>query len=195
MDLQTLKRIFDENKSKHNIDYEIKDEQLMITHSIAKGRNCLGFLPTGFGKTLCFVINAITTTSDPLPLIISPLLSLMENQIVALKEWTFTCARISADATTEDRTRISNGEFDFVFSSPESILRPVWRKMFLTDTWQRRMSCITFDEAHCLSEWEEDFRPEYREMAQLRSFFKVPVMAVTATSTTKVEEDICQFYN
>jgi ATP-dependent DNA helicase RecQ len=61
---------------------------------------------------------------------------------------------------------------------------------FFNDVWQSRVSCIVFDEAHCLSEWGEDFRPEYREMAQLRSFFKVPILAITATSTKKVKDDI-----
>lgn len=85
---------------------------------------------------------------------------------------------------------IENGDYSFVFASPESVLKPHWRGVFLGEVWQKRVSFLVFDEAHCLTKWGEDFRPEYREMAQLRSFFKVPVLAVTATCTSKVRDDI-----
>ena len=77
-----------------------------------------------------------------------------------------------------------------VFSSPESVLKPKWRSVLLSDVWQEQISSLVFDEAHCLSEWGGDFRPDYKEMSQLRSFFHVPVLALTATSTFKVKEDI-----
>ena len=79
-----------------------------------------------------------------------------------------------------------------VFCSPESVLKPKWRAVLLSNLWQQRVSCLVFDEAHCMSQWGEEFRPDYKEMCQLRSFFKVPVLAVTATSTSKVKEDIVQ---
>ena len=61
----------------------------------------------------------------------------------------------------------------------------------LSDIWQERVAPVVFDEAHCMSEWGEDFRPDCKEMSQLRSFFKVPILAVTATTTLKVKEDKC----
>jgi len=85
---------------------------------------------------------------------------------------------------------IADGAYTFVFASPESVLKPAWRSIFLNDIWQARLKLLVFDEAHCLSEWGEDFRPNYLEMCQLRSFFNVPVMALTATSTAKIKEDI-----
>ena len=77
-----------------------------------------------------------------------------------------------------------------MFSSPESVLKAVWREIMLSDTWQAMLKCIVIDEAHCLSEWGEDFRPDYKELHQLRSFFKVPILALTATSTEKIKSDI-----
>ena len=85
---------------------------------------------------------------------------------------------------------IARGEYSVVFCSPESILKPKWRSMFLSDIWQKKVSCLVFNEVHCLSEWGEEFRPDYKEMAQLRSFFNVPVLALTATSTPKIKDDV-----
>ena len=79
----------------------MKNEQIEIAASVAKKRNCVGFLPTGFGKTFSFVLNAMVSDNSGLTLIISPLLSLMENQMGALRDWIFSCAKIGAD-TSED---------------------------------------------------------------------------------------------
>jgi ATP-dependent DNA helicase RecQ len=67
---------------------------------------------------------------------------------------------------------MKSGQYHFVFASPESALKPKWRCMFLTEVWQRKMTLLVFDEALCISEWGKEFRLEYKEMAQLRSFFK-----------------------
>ena len=85
---------------------------------------------------------------------------------------------------------IAEGRFTFVFSSPESVLKPKWSDVFLTETWHTRISLIVIDEAHFISGWGEAFRPEYQQLCQLRSFFKAPVSALTATSTMKVKQDI-----
>jgi ATP-dependent DNA helicase RecQ len=79
MDLDELRKCFEEKKSQHNITFQLKNEQLMIGLSIAQGKNCLGFLPTGFGKTMCFVLNSIVSDTETITLIVSPLLSLMDN--------------------------------------------------------------------------------------------------------------------
>ena len=87
---------------------------------------------------------------------------------------------------------ITNGDFSFVFSSPESVLNSFWKSIFLSKKWQSCMKLIAIDEAHCVSEWGDDFRKEYQQLFELRSFFKVPVMALTATSTKKVKVDIME---
>lgn len=88
---------------------------------------------------------------------------------------------------------IAKGDFQFVFSSPESVLKPYWRKIFLSSTWQSKLHLIAVDEAHCVSEWGEEFRKDFQQLGELRSFFKVPVLALTATSTEKVKVDIMKY--
>ena len=82
------------------------------------------------------------------------------------------------------------GTFQFVFSSPESVLKQHWRRIFFSQVWQARLRLLVIDEAHCISEWGEDFRPEYMQLCELRSCFNVPIMALTATTTVKVKGDI-----
>lgn len=98
--------------------------------------------------------------------------------------------RICINGNSYYFTGLANGIYRFVFASPESVLKPKWRSMFLSEVWQRQLTCLVFDEAHCISEWGEDFRTDYRHLAQLRSFFRVPVMALTATSTEQIKKDI-----
>ena len=88
---------------------------------------------------------------------------------------------------------ITRGEFQFVFSSPESVLKPYWRNVFLTPTWQARLHLIAVDEAHCISEWGDDFRKDYRQLSELRSILKALIMALTATTTGNVKEDIMKY--
>ncbi|XP_060559100.1 uncharacterized protein LOC132719355 [Ruditapes philippinarum] len=221
MDAETVIKLFNERKSKYNIPYDLKKEQADVAVSIANKRNCVAFLPTGYGKTLCFMVNAIIHDIPCLTLVVSPLLSLMDSQIKSLKACNFTCIKIGSDLTAEESdgmifglnyfiknriytyllcckqiiklmifTGISTGEYSFVFSSPESVLKQKWRDIFLNDIWQSRIALIVFDEAHCISEWGEEFRPEYQEMSQLRSFFKAPVLSLTATCTPKIKEEI-----
>jgi len=82
------------------------------------------------------------------------------------------------------------GQYSFVFASPEAALRPYWRKVFLGKIWQKQMKLLVVDEAHCISEWGEDFRKEYSELHILRSIFSVPALALTATTTNAVFKDI-----
>ena len=87
---------------------------------------------------------------------------------------------------------ITRGDCHFVFSSPESVLKPYWEKKFMNETWQSKTGLIVIDEAHCISEWGEDFRSDYQHLHELRSFFSVSIMTLTATSTKKVKDDIME---
>ena len=108
MDIETITALFNEKKSGHNIDFEPKPEQMMIALAITNGNHCLGFLPTGFGKTLTFVVNSIISETPSITLVISPLLSLMDNQIQSLERWNLKAAKISADTSFEVQTGISS---------------------------------------------------------------------------------------
>ena len=104
MDVKTITTVFNEKKLAHNIDFEPKPEQMMIASALNNGRHCLGFLPTGFGKTLTFVTNCIINETPSITLVISPLLSLMDNQIQSLDRWNLKAAKISADTPLEVQT-------------------------------------------------------------------------------------------
>jgi superfamily II DNA helicase RecQ len=92
---------FNEKKGFHNLDFVPKEEQALAALAIANGKNCLCFLPTGFGKTLCYVINSIVHDHPSITLVISPLISLMEDQMKTLREWNFKVARIG-DCSSEE---------------------------------------------------------------------------------------------
>lgn len=102
MDCEEIKSAFNRKKHYHGIQFEPKPEQVSVAKAVLQGRNCIGFLPTGFGKTLCFVINTIVLDRPSITLVISPLLSLMDNQIEVLSQWRFSCARISGDISLEE---------------------------------------------------------------------------------------------
>lgn len=97
MDVESAKAKFDLVKSKHNIDYEAKEEQLTVACSVLNGRNVLGLLPTGFGKTLCIVIpTMLFAESDTITLVVSPLTSLIDDQMARLEKMNFKCAKITS---------------------------------------------------------------------------------------------------
>lgn len=85
---------------------------------------------------------------------------------------------------------LKEGKFQFVFASPESALKPYWKNVYVSTIWQSRLILIAVDEAHCITEWGDDFRKEYQQLSELRSFFSVPILALTATTTVKVKDEI-----
>lgn len=106
MTTESLTALFNEKKSRHNIEFELKPEQMKIASAIHGGSHCLGFLPTGFGKTLSFVINTILSDNPTITLIVSPLLSLMDNQIHSLGQWNLKAAKIAANTPVDVQTGI-----------------------------------------------------------------------------------------
>ena len=105
---EALCALFDERKARFNIDFELKKEQIEIGTAIHEGSHCLGFLPTGFGKTLCFVINTILSDVPTITIVVSPLLSLMDNQIESLRRWNLKAAKIAADTPDDVQTGINS---------------------------------------------------------------------------------------
>ena len=106
MTTESLSVLFNERKARYNIEFEPKKEQIEIATAIYNGSHCLGFLPTGFGKTLCFVINTILCDVPTITMVVSPLLSLMDNQIQSLGRWNLKAAKIAADTPVDIQTGI-----------------------------------------------------------------------------------------
>ncbi len=153
------------------------------------GRDSLTVLPTGGGKSLCYQLPPLVTGS--LTLVVSPLIALMRDQVAGLTMAGVPAAAAHSNLTTEEstelRARARAGELRLLLVAPERLLQPE----FLSFCVKLNIGAIAIDEAHCISQWGHDFRPEYRRLQELREVFPgVPVGAYTATATPRVREDI-----
>ncbi len=152
-------------------------------------RDSLTVLPTGGGKSLCYQLPPLVT--GELTLVVSPLISLMQDQVASLRFAGVSAAALHAHTTPDEQAALREdlrcGELRLLFVAPERLLTP----SFLSWIGRQRIGAIAIDEAHCISQWGHDFRPEYRRLAELRTLFKgVPICAYTATATPRVREDI-----
>ena len=153
------------------------------------GKDVFALLPTGGGKSLCFQLPALAR--DGLTVVVSPLIALMKDQVDALQAAgvpaTFLNSSLAAEESRKRLRGLHNSEFKLLYVAPERLML----SGFLSDLQKWNVQLIAVDEAHCISEWGHDFRPEYRQLAQLRELFpRVPFMALTATATGRVREDI-----
>ncbi|MBC7772743.1 MAG: RecQ family ATP-dependent DNA helicase, partial [Pyrinomonadaceae bacterium] len=153
------------------------------------GRDSLTVMPTGGGKSLCFQIPPLVT--GKLTLVVSPLIALMQDQVASLKAAGVSAAAFHSHLADKERnelrTQAEQGDLSLMLVAPERLLMPD----FLS--WARRLGigAVAIDEAHCISQWGHDFRPEYRRLGQLRSLFPgVPIGGYTATATPRVQQDI-----
>jgi len=163
-------------------------QEEIIADALA-GRDVFALMPTGGGKSLCFQLPALLR--DGLTIVVSPLISLMKDQVDALQTSGVAATFLnSALGANEARTRwrgLHRGEHRLLYVAPERLMV----ESFLEKAKQWNVSLIAIDEAHCISEWGHDFRPEYRELAKLREHFpNTPIMALTATATERVRKDI-----
>lgn len=162
-----------------------------VIANVLEKQDTLAVMPTGSGKSLCYQLPALLFPG--LTVVVSPLISLMQDQVDQLQA--AGIAAVTLNSTVEYpeyvRTleRIRNGEVQLVYMAPETLLRP--ETMVRLERW--RVDCLTIDEAHCISEWGHDFRPEYRQLVDVRRRLPDAVcLAVTATATERVREDIKQ---
>ncbi len=163
-------------------------QEEIIRDSLA-GKDVFALLPTGGGKSLCFQLPALTRTG--LTVVVSPLIALMKDQVDALQAAGVPATFLNSSlATEESRKRLRglhHGEFRLLYVAPERLML----SGFLADLQKWHVQLIAIDEAHCISEWGHDFRPEYRQISDLRKLFPdVPFMALTATATGRVRADI-----
>ena len=163
--------------------------QREICEASLAGRDVFALLPTGGGKSLCFQLPALMR--DGLTIVVSPLIALMKDQVDALQASgvaaTFLNSTLDADESRARLRGLHRGEFKLLYVAPERLMLEGWAENL--KAWN--VSCLAVDEAHCVSEWGHDFRPEYRQLAKLRAALPdVPIMALTATATERVRADI-----
>lgn len=155
------------------------------------GQDSVVVLPTGGGKSLCYQVPAVCR--EGMAIIVSPLIALMKDQVDALTACGVPAAFINSSLSIDERRRvaqrITSGELKMLFAAPERLVQESTIR-FLQQT---AISFIAIDEAHCISHWGHDFRPEYRQLSCLRSAFpEVSFHAFTATATERVRQDICE---
>eukprot|EP01041_Mallomonas_annulata_P004623 gene4623-9181_t len=171
---------------------EFRPHQLEICKQILLGRDSCVVMATGQGKSLIYQLPPIAMNDSGVKsfcLVISPLVSLMEDQIDSLRVMGVSAGMLGGNSgvTTERKARL--GEYTILYASPEKILN--WRDGLEECMRHSRLMCIAIDESHCLSEWGHDFRPSFRRLGEIRSWCTgVPVVALTATATDTVVQDI-----
>lgn len=160
-----------------------------IITSVFEGKDTLGLMPTGGGKSLTFQVPAMVM--DGLCLVVTPLIALMKDQVDNLKQRGIKATSVhSGMSRKEILTALDNciyGDYKFLYVSPERLST----ELFLKKVIYMDVCLIAVDESHCISQWGYDFRPSYLEIPRLRDFFpEVPVLALTATATPQIVEDI-----
>ncbi len=163
--------------------------QREIIETALADRDVFALLPTGGGKSLCFQLPALQRTG--LTVVVSPLIALMKDQVDQLQAAgvaaTYLNSSLEAEAARSRLAGLHRGEWRLLYVAPERLMLDNWQENL--KAWN--VTALAIDEAHCVSEWGHDFRPEYRQLAKLRDLLPgVPVMALTATATGRVRADI-----
>jgi ATP-dependent DNA helicase RecQ len=168
-----------------------RGRQGAIIERVAGGGDALVLMPTGGGKSLCFQVPALLR--DGLAVVVSPLIALMEDQVATLTELGVAAVALNSSLSTEEQIeiagRIRRGEIKLLYVAPERLVQP--RMLSFLEGLQ--IALFAIDEAHCVSQWGHDFRPEYLQLGQLAELFPdVPRIALTATADMRTREEIVQ---
>ncbi|MDM4769462.1 DNA helicase RecQ [Solimonas sp. SE-A11] len=170
--------------------------QEAVVRDALSGRDLLAIMPTGGGKSLCFQLPALL--QEGVMVVVSPLIALMQDQVRLLEDngiaATFLNSTLGGVEAAQRIQALRRGEIRLLYLAPERLLSSGFVDSFLLPLQETvGISAFTIDEAHCVSEWGHDFRPEYRQLSRLREWFpEVPVLAFTATATQRVREDIAR---
>lgn len=177
----TLKNIFGYDK--------FRPLQREIIHNVLSKKDTLVIMPTGGGKSLCYQIPALIFNG--LTVVVSPLISLMKDQVEQLREYGVHAIFLNSSLSPEDyranEEKIRNSRVKLLYIAPETLLMEKTLNLLSSV----KVDCLTIDEAHCISEWGHDFRPEYRQIVEIKSRFpEAVIIALTATATPRVQDDI-----
>lgn len=181
----------DELKKYFGFD-KFKGQQEEIITSILEGKDTFVIMPTGGGKSLCYQLPALI--SEGTAIIVSPLIALMKNQVDAIRNYGtddgiahFMNSSLTKAEILQVKKDITSGKTKLLYVAPESLTKEE-NVAFLREI---PISFFAIDEAHCISEWGHDFRPEYRRLRPIiEAIGQVPIIALTATATPKVQQDI-----
>ena len=169
-----------------------KGNQEDVVKSILSGEDCFVIMPTGAGKSMCYQLPAMMM--DGTAIVISPLIALMKNQVDNIRGFAqksslahFLNSSLSKAELNQVVDDMLSGETKLLYVAPETLKKDETIDLLK----QVKISFVAVDEAHCISEWGHDFRPEYRRIKQMvKAIDDVPVMALTATATPKVQQDV-----
>ncbi|MEM9409665.1 MAG: ATP-dependent DNA helicase RecQ [Planctomycetota bacterium] len=176
---------------------QFRGYQSDVIQNLANNRHSLVIMPTGMGKSICYQVPAIVFSkvakkeSKSLTLVLSPLIALMKDQVDALCSKGISASFINSSLSRQEREQryqaTADGDFDLLYVTPERFRKPE----FLQVVGERTIRLLAVDEAHCISEWGHDFRPDYTRVAEIRERLGNPLtIALTATATPDVQQDI-----
>ncbi len=177
---------------------DFRGHQSAIIQRILRGQHALVLMPTGGGKSLCYQIPALalsraTDADSQLTIVLSPLIALMKDQVDALVarrvRATFINSSLERHEREERYRALRDGQYEILYVTPERFRKPEFREVL----GARRIGLLAVDEAHCISQWGHDFRPDYTRVREIRQFLGDPTtIALTATATRAVQQDIIQ---
>ncbi len=170
---------------------EFRGLQAPAVAHVAAGGDALVLMPTGGGKSVCYQVPALVRPG--VAVVVSPLIALMDDQVAALRQLGVSAGALHSEVEPEDASRtsraLSDGTLDLLYVSPERLMMSGTRERL----WRQEIALVAVDEAHCVSAWGHEFRPEYRMLNRLRQDFPgVPRVALTATADPRTRADILQ---
>lgn len=175
---------------------ELKEKQVNVINELLLGNDVIGLLPTGYGKSMCYLIPPLVTKKAIL--IISPLISLMDDQKEKLVKMNIPVAALHGNNKSKDKDlfEIIDGNIKIIYMSPEYLIKGEGLELAKSLIESKLLGFLAIDEAHCISVWGHDFRPEYMKIKQFRELYpEIPILAVTATATNVVVDEIHKFLN
>jgi RecQ family ATP-dependent DNA helicase len=174
----------------------LKDKQIEVINELLLGNDVIGLLPTGYGKSMCYLLPALV--SKKAIIIISPLISLMDDQKDKLIKMNIPVSALHGNNKQKDRElfEIIDGKIKIIYMSPEYLIKGDGLELADSMIKNNQLGFLAIDESHCISVWGHDFRPDYLKIKNFREKFKdIPMIAVTATATTDVVNEIAEYLN